>query len=94
MSNHDLASHAASKNNRRPFGRSALGFIAVLSVAAVSAVIVRVSLPAEGQGSAAPPAASERACAELVSLAFKATRPLQRQRRSPEARCSRRQTRV
>ena len=70
MSNRGLASHASRKNSRRPFGRNVLGCIAVLSKAAVSAVIVRASLPAEGQASAAPPAASKRACAELVRLAF------------------------
>ena len=66
MGNRNLASQAFRQSNRRLFGRSVLELLALLSVATVSAAIVLVSFPAKGQESPA----SERACAELVSLTF------------------------
>ena len=66
MGNRNLASQAFRQSNRRLFGRSVLELLALLSVATVSAAMVLVSFPVKGQESPA----SERACAELVSLTF------------------------
>ena len=73
MINRDVASQP-SRHDLRPFGRRVrirgFGLVALVSVTALSAVIVRASLLAEGQRPTATPTAPERACAELVNLTF------------------------